>query len=179
MTNILTQLKSYCTSDAKEALMVAKTITFIEQNEDCLERSNSLGHLTGSAWILDKTRTFALLTHHQKLDKWLQLGGHADGNEAVLCVALKEAKEEAGLKSVQLIRQHIFDVDVHIIPEYKGVLEHKHYDIRYLLEADMSEPLTVSSESKTLAWLPINEVEKINADESVMRMVRKVQCTKY
>lgn len=69
-------------------------------------------------------------------------------------------------------------MDVHIIPEYKGVPKHKHYDLRYLLEADMNETLIVSSESKTLAWLSLTEVEKFNAAESIMRMVSQVRSIK-
>jgi len=61
---------------AAEALSVAKTISFIERHPDCLLRSCLTGHLTGSAWILSPDRKRTLLTHHEKLGKWLQLGWH-------------------------------------------------------------------------------------------------------
>jgi 8-oxo-dGTP pyrophosphatase MutT (NUDIX family) len=175
MLDILTQLNLYCPSDTSEAKMVAATIAFIEQNADCFWRSNLSGHVTGSAWIIDETHSFTLLTHHQKLDRWLQLGGHTDGDRNVFRAALREAREESGLKSLKPLQQQIFDVDIHLIPEHKGTPPHYHYDIRYLLEADKSDRVSVSSESKSLAWISIAEVEKLNADESIARMVRKSQ----
>ena len=83
--------------DAHEAAMTADTIRFVEAHADCCSRTQLSGHLTGSAWIVDASRTRTLLTHHRKLDKWLQLGGHADGDPDLLAVALREGREESGL----------------------------------------------------------------------------------
>ncbi len=80
-----------------EAAMVQATSEFVRSNPDALLRSNLGGHLTGSAWIVDRAHIWTLLTHHRKLDKWLQLGGHADGDPDLLAVALREAEEESGL----------------------------------------------------------------------------------
>src|SRR5438309_2052483 len=81
--------------DPHEATMTADTIHFVETHEDCLLRSCVPGHLTGSAWIVSPDRARTLLTHHHKLDKWLQLGGHADGQDDLAAVALREAREES------------------------------------------------------------------------------------
>ena len=153
--------------------MVAETIRFVEEHADCLMRSQLSGHLTGSAWIVNAARTQTLLTHHRKLDKWLQLGGHADGDPDLLAVAMREAREESGLTSVTPLSGEIFDVDRHLIPERKNEPEHYHYDLRFLFEADGDEPLVVTNESKDLAWVELAEVARLNPEESMLRMVRK------
>ncbi len=129
--------------------------------------------MTGSAWIVDCERTHALLTHHRKLDKWLQLGGHADGDPDILRVALREAREESSLEAIRPVSEEIFDVDIHAIPARGGEPAHFHYDVRFLLEADRAAALAVSEESRSLAWVPLDRVAELNGEESVLRMVRK------
>lgn len=153
--------------------MTAETIRFVETHEDCLLRSCVPGHLTGSAWILSPDRTRTLLTHHHKLDKWLQLGGHADGDPDLLAVALREAREESGLARVRAVSPEIFDLDRHWIPARKTDPGHYHYDLRFLIEADPADPLVISNESKDLAWVEVARVTALNAEESMARMVRK------
>ena len=146
-------------SDAHEAAMVADTIGFIEREPGCLLRACVPGHLTGSAWIVDTARERTLLTHHLKLEKWLQLGGHADGDGDLLAVAMREGSEESGLARLRPVSAEIFDVDRHWIPARK---------------ADPSEPLVRAvNESKELAWVPVNGVTALNPEESMARMVRK------
>lgn len=159
--------------DAHEEAMTADTIAFIEAHEDCLLRSCAPGHLTGSAWIVSPDRRQTLLTRHLKLDKWLQLGGHADGDGDLLAVALREAREESGLDEVHAVSAEIFDVDRHWIPERKTDPGHYHYDLRFLLEADPTERLAISAESKDLAWVDLDLVTTLNPEESMARMVGK------
>lgn len=156
-----------------EALAVSQTIDFVRAHPDCLVRTCLPGHLTGSAWILSPDRTRTLLTHHRKLDKWLQLGGHADGDGDLLAVALREAREESGLTGLKVIEASVFDVDRHWIPGRGSEPGHWHHDLRFLLEADPDEPLTVTSESKDLAWVEVAAVSALNPEESMSRMVRK------
>ena len=171
---LLKLVNSHHPTDSQEILFSEQITSFINENLHCFERTLLIGHVTGSAWILDKSQQFTLLTHHRKLDKWFQTGGHCEGDSDVLNVALKEAQEETGLSDIQIISSKIFDIDIHEIPENKGVPAHLHYDVRFLFEADMNEPLTISSESTDLAWVALSEVSKLNDSESIMRMVRKV-----
>ena len=94
---LLGLLDEYLDRHADEKKTVDLFRRFIQHNRDCFERHLAEGHLTGSAWILDRSRTRALLTHHRKLDCWIQLGGHADGDSDLLRVAAREAREESGL----------------------------------------------------------------------------------
>ena len=161
--------------DSHEAAMTAETIRFVEAHEDCLLRSQLKGHLTGSAWVVDAGRTRTLLTHHRKLDLWLQLGGHADGDSDLAAVAMREAREESGLTRLRLVGPSIFDLDRHWIPERKGVPAHWHFDLRFLIEADPGETLVVSDESHDLAWVELGRVHTLNPEESLARMVRKTR----
>jgi len=159
--------------DPHEAAMAAEILRFVETHADCAERSLQIGHLTGSAWIVDRERKRTLLTHHRKLGKWLQLGGHADGQLDLLAVALREAQEESGLARLRVVDAVIFDVDRHLIPARKTEPAHWHYDIRFMIEADPGEPLVVSDESHDLAWIEIARMAEYNAEESMLRMARK------
>jgi 8-oxo-dGTP pyrophosphatase MutT (NUDIX family) len=157
----------------EEGLAVSQTIDFVRAHADCLVRTCLEGHLTGSAWIVSPDRRRVLLTHHHKLDKWLQLGGHADGDGDLLSVALREAGEESGLSGLRVVQEGLFDVDRHWIPGRGAEPGHWHHDLRFVLEADPSEKLTVTSESKDLAWVEVGAVCALNPEESMARMVRK------
>lgn len=171
---LLTLLRQHTPFDTEEQTMWLDTTRFVEEYPDCFERWLAIGHVTGSAWIVDETQTSVLLMHHRKLDKWFQPGGHADGDSDILRVALKEAQEETGLETVSILSQSIFDVDVHLIPANAKEAAHYHYDIRFLFSADSLQPLTINSESKDLVWVPLSEVERYNNSNSLLRMVRKM-----
>jgi 8-oxo-dGTP pyrophosphatase MutT (NUDIX family) len=172
---LLAKLEAYRPFDGLEALAAERLRQFVEEHSDCFERSLAVGHVTGSAWVLDRERDFALLTHHRKLDKWLQLGGHADGCPDILQVALREAREESGLEAIRAVSEAIFDIDIHQIPARGGEREHLHYDVRFLLEADRNTPLAISVESQSLAWAPLGRIVQLNPEESLMRMVEKTR----
>jgi len=171
---LLERLARHRAADAHEEAMRQRIIAFAEAHPDCFERSLLAGHITGSAMIVDPARTRTLLTHHRKLGKWLQLGGHSDGDPDTLAVAEREAREESGLRSVRAVSDEVFDVDVHEIPARKDEPLHRHYDVRFLFEADPDEPLTLSSESRDLQWVPLSSVASLTGEESVLRMVRKL-----
>lgn len=147
--------------------------TFVRSHEDCFERTLSIGHVTGSAWIVDRPHKHCLLTHHRKLNRWLQLGGHADGEDDIARVATREAYEESGLEALQLVSSEIFDLDVHLIPARGDEPAHYHYDVRYLFECIGDPALTLSDESNELAWVALPGIETYTLEASILRMVRK------
>lgn len=170
---LLDELRAYSPADAREAEMRDRFVAFLTTHDDAFERACIPGHVTASAWIVDPARTQTLLTHHRKLDKWLQLGGHVDGDRDVRRSALREAREESGLRSVGFAGDGIYDVDVHRIPARGAEPEHDHFDVRFAFEADPAEPLVVSDESHELAWIVLDALDRYGADESVLRLARK------
>lgn len=173
---LLRYLKAHQSYDETEAALVERTRQFVMHNENCFERTLLCGHITGSAWVIDENATHALLLHHAKLNRWLQPGGHCDGDADVLRVALREAHEESGLTSLCAVSNAIFDVDVHWIPERGAnshfIPGHWHYDVRFLLRAAGAEPLQINHESKDWRWVPILEVQRCE-EESLRRMALK------
>lgn len=170
---LLDQLTAYAAKHPEEAATISRFIDFVKAESDCFERSLAIGHVTGSAWIVNADGSQVLLTHHAKLDRWLQLGGHADGEADVLAVAFKEAREESGLTDFEPVGDGIFDLDIHPIPARKSDPEHLHYDVRYVLRATGNTDYIVSDESHDLRWVTPDEVEDLTGEESMLRMVRK------
>ena len=175
--HLLEQLRAYGDQPlgAGERAMLDKFGPFIAAHPDCLWRSCQPGHLTASAWVVDQAREHTLLMHHRKLDRWLQPGGHVDGDHDLLASALREAQEETGLRQLAPVSPEIFDVDRHWIPERKAEPGHWHYEVRFLIEADPAEPLAVNSESKDLRWVKLTVVSGLDPEESMLRLVRKTR----
>ncbi len=152
---------------------VAHFREFLGGHAEAFERELAIGHFTGSAWLVSADGTRVLLTHHRKLGRWLQLGGHADGDTDLARVALREAGEESGLDRL-VVEPAIFDLDRHRIPARGADPEHWHYDVRYVVHAGANEAFVVSDESHALAWREIAEVaQDASADPSVRRMAMK------
>ena len=122
--------------------------------------------------VLNRAGDAMLMTHHAKLGKWLQLGGHADGDADILAVALREAEEESGLR-VEAVGGSILDLDVHAIPARKEDPSHHHYDVRYVLQVVESDDFVVTSESLALAWVPLDRLHQFTDEVSVTRLVDK------
>jgi 8-oxo-dGTP pyrophosphatase MutT (NUDIX family) len=173
--SLIDSLRFYSSRFKTEEAFVHQFLELLE-HPNAFQRDHLRGHITGSSWIVDPSRRFVLLVHHGTLNKWLQPGGHADGEENVLNVALREAEEETGVKRFKVLQQDFFDIDIHPIPARAGFPEHLHYDIRFLLEADREDTLTVSEESHDVAWVDAGEIVKLTeGNNSIMRMVQKVE----
>lgn len=169
----LSQLAVYMPTDKSEQIFKKDILSFAQKTPDCFERSCQSGHITGSSWLLNKAGTHVLLMHHKKLDIWVQLGGHCDGETDVLAVAVKEAQEESGIMGIEPVSKEIFDVDVHLIPANSKEPAHYHYDIRFLLQVVSDEEIVQNSESKELRWIAKNATQLPTQERSVMRMFEK------
>lgn len=157
-----------------EAAAVDGFLALLEDPQDPFVRERLAGHFTGSAWVVSLDGRRTLLTHHRKLDRWLQPGGHADGDMDLARVALREAEEETGVPGLHLDDGAIFDLDRHWIPERGAVPGHWHYDVRYVVRAGPDERFVVSEESHALAWRNVTAVAGDPAsDESMRRMAAK------
>ena len=148
-------------------------VEFLASGESVFRREARAGHFTGSAWLVSADGERVLLTHHRKLGRWLQLGGHADGDTDLARVALREAEEESGLSGLRVDSQP-FDLDRHRIPARGDEPEHWHYDVRYVVRAGSSEQFQVSEESHALAWRSIRDIASDeSSDVSLRRMATK------
>ena len=165
------QLQGYRQRWPDETGVVGQFLDLLADPADPSVRERLEGHLTGGAWLVSGDGQRTLMTHHRKLGRWLQLGGHADGDIDMARVALKEAEEESGLADLSVERE-IFDLDRHWIPERRGIPGHWHYDVRYVVHAGGSEAYVVGEESLDLAW---REIAPMAADDdaSISRMARK------
>ena len=172
------QLAAYAQRQPAHAALADEFSTLLDDPENPFLRERLAGHFTGSAWLVSADGERVLLTHHRKLDRWLQLGGHADGDRNLARVALKEAEEESGLSGLVLEDGALFDIDKHWIPERRDVPGHWHYDARYVVRAVGSEQFAISEESLALAWREICDVataviDAPDNDDSLPRMAKR------
>ena len=167
-------LTDYAARHPEDAALAAEYRAFLASHADVFERRHAAGHFTGSAFVVSADGERVLLTHHAKLDRWLQPGGHADGDADLARVALREAEEETGVRGLQLASRAIFDLDRHPIPARKADPDHLHWDVRYVVRAGEDEAFVVSEESHALAWRAVREVAADpGIDASLRRMAER------
>ena len=166
-------LERYARRHTDEQDCIERFRAFVETQPDCFQRSLSSGHITGAAWLVNRAGTHVLLTHHRKLNAWLQLGGHADGDHDIVNVALREAQEESGIDELYLLSPEIFDLDIHPIPARGAEPAHFHYDVRFAVRTVASDRFTVSAESKALEWVNIERIAEKTNEPTILRMADK------
>ena len=159
----------------KENEVIASFYQFLKATPDAFSRDNRLGHLTGSAFVVDTKGERLVLTHHAKLRKWIQLGGHVDSETELHKVALREAQEESGLSQLELLLPNAepLDFSIHEVPANRGFPAHLHYDVSYAIIA-RDETLVCSQESLELRWFLIRDAYKICGPEMHLRL-RKLE----
>ncbi|MFC4728827.1 NUDIX hydrolase [Coralloluteibacterium thermophilus] len=166
-------LAEYARRHPEERLQVEDFRRFLASSAEVFRREHAVGHFTGSAWVVSADGARVLLMHHRKLGRWLQLGGHADGDPDLERVALREAEEESGLDGLRL-EGPILDIDRHRIPARGDEPEHWHYDVRYVVRATAGEACEANAESLALAWRPVEALAADpGADASIRRMAQK------
>jgi 8-oxo-dGTP pyrophosphatase MutT (NUDIX family) len=166
-------LDDYLARHPEEREAVVDFAVFLASHVAVFERSHAVGHFTGSAWLVSADGARVLLMHHRKLDRWLQPGGHADGDADLARVALREVEEESGLSGLT-VEGEIFDLDAHRIPGRGSEPEHWHYDVRHVVRAGADECFTINEESLALAWRAVKDMANdTSLDASVRRMARK------
>lgn len=166
-----TLLRNYTTPYKEEAAFVSRFLQLLE-HPSCYQRDHLPGHMTGSAWIVNQEATKAVMVQHGTLRRWLQPGGHADGDENIVRVALREAEEETGVVPIKVV-EGVFDVDIHRIPAKPAFPEHEHYDVRVLMLADDKLELKISNESTDLRWIPFDRLDDFTSERAVLRLREK------
>lgn len=147
-----------------------RILEFIDEHPDALHRSCGPGHLTGSALVVEEGTGRLLVLFHRKLQRWLQPGGHADGDANLTAVALKEASEETGVVGLRIDPVPI-DLDIHRVAP-PGEPAHDHLDVRYLVVAPPGALPIGNHESEDLRWVTIDELAALDPDPGTLRMAR-------
>ena len=154
-------IEAYMPWNDQEAGDKEETLRRLKSGEALLDRSNTSAHMTASAWVVSPDRQKVLMAYHNLYDSWAWLGGHADGDADMLAVALKEVREESGLKNVQPLTEDIFSLEILAVTghEKKGqfVSSHLHLNVTYLLEADPADPVRCKEdENKAVGWFTLD-----------------------
>ncbi|MGL6290950.1 MAG: NUDIX hydrolase [Silanimonas sp.] len=167
---IIDALTGFAAAYPAQRVVAAEFAAFAADGIAVFTRAHLSGHFTASAFVVSADGERALLLHHAKLQRWLQPGGHADGDTDLARVALREAEEETGLRGL-VVEPAIFDLDRHGIPARGAEPEHRHWDVRYVARCTSDEAPSINSESKAFAWRRIDELA---CDESLDSSIRRM-----
>ncbi|GAA0076461.1 NUDIX hydrolase [Clostridium sp. CTA-5] len=176
--NWVKQIESYIPYNEQELKDKELILQCIKTYNNILTRENPLAHITSSGYIVNKNRDKVLMIHHNIYKTWAWTGGHADGDNDLLYVAIKEAKEETGVKKVRPVTSDILSLDVlPVVGHFKNgnyVSAHLHLSIAYLLECDESEELIVKEdENSGVKWIPINEIHLYSNEPDMIKLYNK------
>jgi len=144
-------------------------LDYINNFDDTLTRQNKYGHFTSSAFVLNKERTKILMVYHKIYNSWAWPGGHSDGDSNLLNVAMKEAKEETGIKNVIPIFKNIYSIEIISVNGHekrkKYISSHVHLNVTYLLEADENEKIHIKEdENSGVKWVPIDNILDLTSE---------------
>lgn len=177
---LLDDIKKYEPFNEQERMDKSLILSWIEKNDDAFLRTNTVAHITASAWVVNKDRSKVLMVYHNIYNSWSWLGGHADGETDLLSVAVREVKEEAGITNVTPVSDEIFSLESLTVDGHvkKGayVSSHLHLNLTYLLEADSEETVRVKEdENSGVAWFtPEEALEKSTEPWFVERVYGKL-----
>lgn len=177
--NWIALIKKYNPCNDQEEKDKGLILHCIDIFDDILTRGNEIAHITSSAFVINKTKDKVLMIHHNIYNSWSWTGGHADGEDDLLTVAIKEAKEETGVNNIMPISYDIFSLDVlpvlaHIKRE-KYISAHLHLSVSYLVEADENELLIVKEdENSAVKWIPIEQTNEYSDEPHMLKVYNKL-----
>lgn len=174
--NWIESIKNYIPYNSQEAKDKDLIIECINKFNNILTRENLIAHITSSGYIVNKERSKVLMIYHNIYQSWSWTGGHADGDSNLLHVAIKEAKEETGLKNVTPITENILGLDVLNVNGHvkkgKYISSHLHLSIAYLLEANEEDELIINEEETNgVKWIPIDELHIHCTEDHMVKTV--------
>lgn len=159
---LIQQIQSYVPFNEQEERDKESILWFLLHNQDAFERSNTMAHMTASAWVVNETFDKTLMCYHNIYHSWSWLGGHSDGNEDLLSVAVQEVKEESSLNDVIPVSSDIYSLEVLTVDGHikrgKYVSSHLHMNVTYLLQASEKEFIKPKpDENKAVRWFTFQE----------------------
>ncbi len=173
-------IAAYVPFNEQEERDKALILWFLDHNPDAFLRSNTLAHMTASAWAVNPARDKVLMIYHRIYDSWSWTGGHADGESDLLKVALRELREETGVRHLHPVSEDIFSLEVLTVDghEKRGeyVSSHLHLNVTYLIEADERDALHIcEAENSGVRWFSLDEALKASSEPwFVERIYRKL-----
>lgn len=174
------EIAAYTPWNEQEARDKAQILRFLEHNPDAFLRSNTMAHMTASAWVVNAARDRVLMVYHRLYDSWAWTGGHADGETDLLAVALREAREETGVEHLRPASREIYSLEVLTVDGHlkRGayVSSHLHLNVTYLIEADERDPLRVcEAENTAVRWFTLEDALRASTEPwFVERIYRKL-----
>lgn len=170
------EYKVYNEQEEKDKEIIIKCL---EMFDDILTRDNEIVHITSSGFVVNKNRDKVLMVHHNIYNSWSWTGGHADGDEDLLFVAIKEVKEETGVKNASPVSEDILSLDILPVLAHmrkgKYVAPHLHISVAYLIEADENEPLVVKpDENSGVKWIPVEEIDAYSSEPHMKKVYKKI-----
>lgn len=179
LVNLIDEIRNYNPFNEQEEQDKKVALDYITTFPNILTRENEFAHMTASSWIVNKDRTKVLMIYHNIYESWAWTGGHADGEENMRDVAIREAMEETGIKNVKPILEDIFSLELLCVNGHvkrgKYVSSHIHINVTYLLEADESETLAIKAdENSGVRWVAIDDAVQISNEENMREIYTKL-----
>ena len=179
LENLKNKINEFVPYNEQEEKDKSLMLDFINKNSDCLLRENRVAHFTASNWIVNKDRTKVLMAYHNIYKSWAWTGGHADGDEDLLQVALKEAKEESSIKDLKLLSDGIYSLECITVDGHmkrgEYVSSHLHLNCSFLFEASEDEELHIKEdENSDVKWIPLSELLNVVSEENMKPIYNKL-----
>ena len=159
---LLQAIEAYTPQNEQEQQDQQQMLQYLSAHPECVYRSDSMAHFTASVWVVDESCNKTLMVYHNLYDSWSWIGGHADGEQDLCAVAMRELQEETGLQNAVLLSNEIFSLETLTVSGHvkKGVWlpSHLHFNLTYLAQAGENEPLrSKPDENKAVRWMPFEE----------------------
>lgn len=173
------QIENYVPYNDQEKIDKELIIKYINNFDDILTRENTLCHLTSSSWILNKEKSKVLMIYHNIYKSWAWTGGHCDGDNNLLNVALKEAREETGIENFKVLDDNIFSLEIITVDGHikrgKYISSHLHLNCTFLLEADENETLKIKEdENSGVKWIDIDKIDSFVEENKMISIYNKL-----
>lgn len=183
MKSLKQQIELYSPFNEQEAADRQRFLNLLCVEENLFSRENQTAHITASAWIVSPDRKKVLMAYHNLYGSWAWLGGHADGNEDLKSVVLKEVEEESGLSRVRFLSDEIFSIEILAVNGHEKkrsyIPSHLHFNVTFLLEANPNDAIRIKSdENSAVDWIAVEEIENKSSEAWFVQRVYQKLCEK-